>query len=123
MCTKGEHRYAWEMWRLLDPGFAIIPKAELRHRLICLPGKGAKSLELALQLGSAAAAREQAGSIRSPLAVILDDTVEVSAPAMLRSACCAPGLLSASRQAPPAIRMRLPLVCCSAVPAGARDCC
>ena len=37
MCTAAELPYANEVWRLLDPGHNLIPRKELRARLISVP--------------------------------------------------------------------------------------
>lgn len=34
VCTKGEPPYAHEVWRLLDPGYHLIPAGELHSRIV-----------------------------------------------------------------------------------------
>lgn len=36
VCTMAERDYAYEMWRLLDPGEQLIGSKQLPHRVLCV---------------------------------------------------------------------------------------
>lgn len=50
VCTAAERGYALEAWRLLDPNGELIPKEDVKKRLICA-GKQKKSLFRTFNLG------------------------------------------------------------------------
>lgn len=90
VCTAAERAYALEAWRLLDPSADLIPKEEVKKRLICA-GKQKKNLFRTFNLGPLheepfpnpmMCAKKKLGPLNEghsemAMAIIADDRVDV----------------------------------------------
>jgi len=90
VCTAAERKYALEAWRLLDPASELIPKTEIKTRIIC-SGLQQKSLLSTFNLGplngdplnseildsKARLSTLIEGCSEMPMAIIVDDKREV----------------------------------------------
>lgn len=90
VCTAAERKYALEAWRLLDPDSSLVPKSEIKTRIIC-SGIQQKSLISTFNLGpldedaltpkmldlKAKLRPLSEGCSEMPMAIIVDDRKEV----------------------------------------------
>ncbi|XP_050203835.1 RNA polymerase II C-terminal domain phosphatase-like 2 [Mercurialis annua] len=67
VCTMAERDYAFEMWRLLDPGSHLIESKQLQDRVVCVKSGSRKSLTNVFQ----------DGTCHPKMAMVIDDRSKV----------------------------------------------
>ncbi len=81
MCTAAERQYALEAWRHLDPNALLIPMAQRQQRFVCVPSGRLKDIADVIGLPGhpwlAPSTAFNCPNSAMPLAIILDDRIEV----------------------------------------------
>ncbi|KAK9817895.1 hypothetical protein WJX72_003895 [[Myrmecia] bisecta] len=77
VCTAAEREYALEAWRILDPAAQLIPHEQRAQRVVCVPSRRKKTLSEVLGLGLGLPSDNEAPATAMPLAVIVDDRLDV----------------------------------------------
>ncbi|CAL8462324.1 g1857 [Coccomyxa elongata] len=81
VCTAAERQYALEAWRHLDPNALLIPMAQRQQRFVCVPSGRLKDIADVIGLPGhpwlAPSTAFNCPNSAMPLAIILDDRVEV----------------------------------------------
>lgn len=80
VCTAAEREYALEAWRLLDPHARLIPWKQRAERIVCVPAGRKKALTGVLGLGGPPLRPPGLPCSAMPLAVIVDDRLDVRTP-------------------------------------------